>query len=80
MTVLEKCLYEADVNKVCAKKSPTKTIKDHFLADAELWKARARRLTPEQAAKNVNEVNWDEMFKPLPKRPVLITTNEEEED
>lgn len=56
MTVYQYCMEEADVCRACAKKSPTKRMHDHFLADAEMWEARAGRLSVEDGSRDVKDV------------------------
>ena len=56
MTVYEHCKEEADVCRACANKAPTKRMYDYFVTDAEMWEARAGRLSVEDGAKDVDEV------------------------
>lgn len=56
MTTYEHFQNEASFNRSCARKAVSKQLHDDFLADAEKWEARARKLTPAEASVNFDEV------------------------
>lgn len=56
MTTEEYFQNEAVFNRNCARKAETKAMHDSYLADAEKWEARARKMTPAEASVNFDEV------------------------
>lgn len=49
MTTYEYFQNEAVLNRDIAKKAQTKAMHDSFLADAEKWESRAKKLTLQEA-------------------------------
>lgn len=83
MTVYAYCKEEADVCRVCAGKAPTKRMHDHFLADAEMWEARAGRLSVEDGSRDVKDVVLYKLFEvkeSVPEDAPMVESEEEEED
>ncbi len=82
MTVYEYCKEEADVARACANKAPTKRMHDHLMADAEMWEARAGRLSVEDGSKDVKGVVLYKLFEIKEEVPeeVARVESEDEED